>query len=157
MSKIKITKQFDKYKEVLNKLNALNGEGVEVGFFDEQGSHTSGYTFPELAVIHESGQGVTKRSFMDMILGVNITGGDKSPIGQKAKMSMMDYLRLDSKTTAEAALNKIGEEYLSHVDDVMGTERLPVTTNPTPLIDTRELNEHFAYRNTISKEIKEKG
>lgn len=161
--KIKVTKQYSNREALMEKLRAIAGQGVEVGYFPEQGNHPTAahqgggaISYVELAVIHEQGIDVTERPFMEQIWQLNMYRDNK--VGLTAQEQLKRYLRLNGKHLPQTVLKRIGEAYMPNVDRVMGNPAyLKVTNNPDPLLDTEELNKHFAYRDTITKRIKEKG
>lgn len=163
MPRIKVTKVVDNRQKLMDKLAEIKGQGVEVGYFPEQGYHPSAkgeggnkLTYVELAHIHENGIGVTERPFMEQIWQLNMYRDNK--VSKAIELNMLKFFKLEGPIKASTMLRRVGEAYMPNVNRVMGNPAyLAVTNNDEPLIDTEALARAFAYRDTITKKIKEQG
>lgn len=136
--------------KLVKKLKALNRQKVEFGYFQEQGIHTpSNLYFTELMRIHEDGQGVSVRP----VLG-NPHAWPHTVKGQMETSTftaltanwLKDYVRNIDMTNDRLA-DKFSMWAVHTAGDIFGqSPPLRYTYNETPLIDTGELSDNFAWR-----------
>lgn len=132
------------------KLERLQGEKVYAGYFAEQGEHsTAEMTYPELMMLHEFGMDVPPRPAMrltahDLRNKMTTTG-----IGNDA---MSKYI--SGEIYLRGLLDAYGREAYEVAQNVFGSNRLPITYNPTPLVDTGELADAFSWKTTLNGRVK---
>ena len=124
---------------------------ASVGWFDSDGLHeTAGMTYPDLAEYHATGrEGVTPRD----VLGVAADLFDAKDY-QSIKQSISTYLQIGSADAANGIVEAIGEAFWLECHDTIGTSRLPITNNPTPLVDTSDLKDHLSYNTNKDPTLK---
>lgn len=124
---------------------------ASVGWFASDGMHKSAsMTYPELAKYHATGsEGVTPRD----VLGIASDLFDAKD-HKVIKDAISKYLEAGSKEAYADVISAIGKAFLEECHDTIGTNRLPVTSNPTPLVDTSDLKDHLAYKTTKDPSLK---
>lgn len=135
--------------KLVKKLQALNKQKVEFGYFEEQGLHQSGLKYTELMSIHENGDGgVAVRPVLGKFHPYSHTllgqMGDK-PFTTLTTKWLNDYIHTDM--TNDRLADKFSMWAVHSAGDIFGnTPPLVFTYNETPLIDTGELSSNFAWR-----------
>lgn len=153
--KVKIIRKTN--KKVLNKLFAkiknINDQSVSIGYFKEQRPHSkANMPYANLLYIHAYGlvHGAPVRDVMSHLKPMINGGNPESGM-------ILDRLRkyFNNKYTAEQVFSDIGQEYRDKGKSIFGNPSYLVATssNPTPLIDTKELMDNFAYRVSINMRI----
>lgn len=146
---------------IVDQLSKLQGQSIEVGHFKEQGLHKSGFSFPELMAFHHNGGTptgdayVVPRPLLDLFF-------------EKHRHSMFNdrvikaaFTRWKKRTPSEESNKKlladIGRRIAKLEKDAFGDPSLlPVTNNPTPLVDTGELRNAVAFRTSLDKRIRKR-
>lgn len=145
-----VMKQNGNLAKLVKKLKALNKQKVEFGYFQEQGIHTpSNLYFTELMRIHEDGLGVSVRP----VLGIHTPYGytikgqmESSSFTKMTSNWLKDYVRNIDMTNDRLA-DKFSMWAVHSAGDIFGqSPPLRYTYNETPLIDTGELSDNFAWR-----------
>lgn len=139
----------DKIKALVKRSST---EVAEVGWFASDGAHpTANMSYPRLAKFHATGEdGVPVRN----VLAV---AEDKfSPKKyQEIRTAIGKYLVQGTDQAYEEVIEALGEGFWKECHDVIGNpSRLPVTNNPTPLVDTGELEDHLSYRTSKNPTLK---
>lgn len=138
------------FEGLRNKLNKIDAEYVEAGFFDSQGDHpTANMTFVDMIKIHEFGlDGVTARMPMAKI-------GDAA-WGSFTMMSGKEISKyLNGNMSLDKLLGKIGRNVNDISYEVFGySPPLVITSNETPLIDSGELSDAFSWKASTNSIIK---
>lgn len=140
------------WEDKIKALKKADGDYAEVGLFGEQGDHpTAEMTFAELARYHATGQdGVTHRPFLHIALA-HFAKQRPREVGR----AIVRYLMTPNQTNLDLIIETIGKEYWETVKLVIGNPAmLPVTNNPTPLVDTGELEQHIAYRTNKNRTLR---
>jgi len=138
--------------KLVAKLQKLNRQKIEVGYFQSQGIHTSAKLhYTELMRIHEHGVGVYVRpvlgaeksyNYSDTIVGQMEAGSFKKLL----KGWLCDYVK-NANFTNDHLADKFGMWAVHSANEIFGNpDVLWVTTNETPLIDTSELADNFAWK-----------
>lgn len=141
------------------KLTSISGEGVEVGHFQEQGEHYSGYTFVELMYYHHTGsdprgdQPVQPRPVLNFLRAfLNLS----DPKYNRAIRNW--FKRPPSSASHGKLLADIGALISEEEKAIFGNSALlTVTDNPTPLVDTGDLRDKVAYKTSVNKVVVEGG
>lgn len=127
---------------------------VEIGHFEDQGKHYSGYSYPELMAFHNKEDGfenshVPPRPILDITkfrvdnaTGEVFTGLDKVFASGLSKRSLKSYMKL------------IGKRIKDIEQDVFGTHELPANAEVTivlkgsdkPMIDQGDLKNKVEVR-----------
>lgn len=144
-------KKKSKLHEVAKRLLDLNEQKASIGYFEDSGRHTlANMGYASLAYIHEfpvSG----KHPYRPVIGQIKpmIKGGKQQR--DFFKSLLYNYIKLDSKRNVEYVLETIGKRYTQQARYVFGNAALlEVTLNPTPLVDTGELEANIGYRTTFN-------
>jgi len=159
MIKVKIKKKGKKLEMIQDAIRKLDGEKVEVGYFQNQGKHVSGYSYTVLAQSLELGvfpNGLVRKPmpFMNNI-------GDKAilSIGRsiKVKRAFRAWGRkLDKRGNPLILLNAIGEYVVMQSKDVFNNPAYfpQAPNNKTPLYETGDLSKHFTYRTSFDNRVR---
>lgn len=129
-----------------------NNDVAETGWFASDGPHpTAGMNYPQLARFHANGDdGVTVR---DVLYEASLSFSPAKY--QEIKSAMGKYLVTGLVKDWEAVIEALGESFWKECHDVIGNpSRLPVTNNPTPLVDSGELEDHLSYRTSKNPTLK---
>lgn len=152
-------------KDVLTKaLKDLNGEGVEVGHFKDQGKHSnSELTYAELMAVHNNPQGHgldwPARPVLDILEHQH-----RNLSAPEIKKLLKKYLENNpSEKNNEKLLEGLGEFLREEEKKIFGSAQLAANASSTvekkgrnePLVDSSELKNKTAYRTSKSKIIKE--
>lgn len=142
-------KQNGNLSKLVKKLKALNKQKVEFGYFEEQGLHQSGLKFTELMAIHEDGAGVAVRPVLGKFhpYSYTLTGQMESSSFTKMTNSWLkEYIQNISMTNDRLA-DKFSMWAVHAAGEIFGNAPpLVFTYNETPLVDTGELSDNFAWR-----------
>lgn len=153
-SKVKFNRNGNLGK-LLNKLQKLNRQKVQIGYFQSQGIHTpSELHYTELMRIHEYGTDTIKAR--PVFAGAWYTLAEEVR-GKAFKVTMTNYLNRYVKEAEnfnnDKLLDYVGQWGVRYVQSVFGDPVLGVTWNPTPLIDTGELSENVAWKVTLRGKV----
>lgn len=150
MSSKVVMKQNGNLAKLVKKLRQLNKQNVKFGYFQEQGIHTaSGLHFTELMRIHEYGLGGV---WVRPVLGVShawpftLKGEMESASFTKLMGTYLnDYVQKDM--TNDQLADRFAMWSIRTVEGIFGNSPpLKYTYNETPLIDTGELADNFAWK-----------
>lgn len=139
------------FADKVKRLHDLDGEHVEVGWFNSQGMHPSGTkTYAEVARYHGTGEdGAVFRPMLHIALDLY-----KMDRNKKVGKALAKYMIKPTDTSYQEILDTVANEYKEKVQDVIGNPMyLEVTNNPTPLYDTGALHDHVASKNSINPTI----
>lgn len=154
---VKIKQKGISLNQIVHQVQKLRNYTVQAGHFPEQGVHKSGYRYDELMAFHHNGGNpdgdspVVPRPVLDIVWANNLKLDD--PRFKKA--FVMWCQRPPSKQSDTKLLDDIGKVLATLIKDTLGNPaKLPVTNNPTPLVDTGELRANVAHRDTLSKKVR---
>ena len=138
--------------KLFSKLKAIHNQSVSIGYFKEQGLHKdSDMPYANLLYIHAFGlvYGAPSRDIMSKIKPMLQGGASQKKF---FKDVLKDYFK--NKISSTQVFSRIGEKYRDDGRNVFGNPTmLEVTNNPTPLIDTGDLKNNFAYKTSITMEV----
>ncbi|AZV02122.1 hypothetical protein Arno162_82 [Pectobacterium phage Arno162] len=134
-------------------VKGLVQNSVKVGYFDDQGKHHSGMTYPTLMYLQEvhgvrSKDGLVRRQAFGKTM--QLSSGD---ILNKTHLSLLRSLR--QLKNPDAALNTFGKEAQDAIKETFGNTALLKSNAPatikkkgfnSPLIETSELRDRLTYR-----------
>ena len=140
----------------MQKLKKLNNQKVDLGYFEEQGLHSSGDSYVEIMKVHELGEyGLPARSVLGNV-SILIDSDFERSTG--ALGTFINSLVHTPSSSISDELDKLGSVYAHYSERIFGNPSyLTVTFNPEPLIDTGELAENFAWRTTLNMTYKTVG
>lgn len=156
MLKVSVKKKKDRrpLNNLIGRIKNLHERSVSIGYFKEQGLHrAANMSYANLLYIHAFGlvAGAPVRDVISNIKPFINGGGD-----QKLFFSglLKEYFKKGSRVRVNEVLDSIGRKYMQDGKAVFGNPTiLQVTNNPTPLIDTSELRDNFAYKTSISMTV----
>ena len=143
----KIVKKGNSLDTIITNIRKLDGEKVEIGYFEEQGLHSSGLSYSTLMAIHEFGTDeIPKRPVFQ------ITAFGKPPQKDaRVKSAIRNWSKgLLNKDNSKQLLDTIGKTYQEALVGLFGsTSELTPNADLTislkgrdePLVDTGELRE----------------
>lgn len=133
------------FKKAIEGIVKADGMSVESGHFLDSGLHHSGMTYPALMMQHHVGSDrITSRP----VLSITAFRFDGSPVATK---HIGDWL--EGKIEPTMMMDRLGQEMEKLEVGIMGNPAyLPVTNNPTPLIDTADLVSQIKYKVKKNKE-----
>jgi hypothetical protein len=136
--------------KLLKRLNQINNQKIELGYFNEQLPHATGETYANIMTAHGNG-------FMIMdYIKFDVESDLLKSNGAIAKE--INYFLSSPSTSAGMLLDNIGNTYAHYSTYYFGnSDKLYVTFNPTPMVDTGELADNFAWRTTINTNYKTVG
>lgn len=140
----------------MEKLKKLNNQKVDLGYFEEQGLHSSGDSYVEIMKVHELGEwGMPARPVLGNV-SILINSDFERSTGALA--SFINSLVHTPSSSISDELDKLVSVYAHYSERIFGNPAyLTVTFNPEPLIDTGELAENFAWRTTLNMTYKTVG
>lgn len=152
--KVRWNKKSNGLNKLRDKLLALNKQSVSIGYFKEQGLHpTADMPYASLAYIHAHGHefGYPTRAIFPHMKPVVGSYPEQSRFFRNL---LKNYVKVKSSYTLENLLDDVGRKYRQDGKNVFGnTALLPVTNNPTPLIDEGYLKDAFAYKTTFNYKV----
>ena len=162
--KRRLIKKGNTLDKLAKQIHTINGESVEVGHYETQGLHPSGFTYPELMAIHHTGNPednlparpvlsiLAFRMFSpnrvkDPVIRRAITKWLKGPIAPSSNINM---------------LNSIGRELVRKEKAIFGSgvlvknapRTISIKGSNSPLIDTGDLRDHTSYKTSIDDKVK---
>lgn len=140
------------WEDKIKAIKKAKGDYAEVGWFGEQGPHEgTTMTFAEMAEYHASGHDwVTPRPMLHIALELF---AQKQP--REVAKAITRYLLSPTQINLDLIIETIGKEYWNTVKLVIGNPAyLEVTDNPTPLLDTGQLEKHTAYRTNKNRTLR---
>ena len=154
--------EFDLFEELSKRLEALDGQEVSIGMFEEQGKHKdSGFTYAALLKYHADGnpaKNLPPRSPLHVAVGLNPI--EVSPMRRGLNNYLKD-LKNPVGIKGKSLLRNVGVFYRRKAREVFGNESLlrkksastrKASISPnTPLVETRNLARKMAYR--VNKEV----
>lgn len=140
----------------MEKLKKLNSQKIDLGYFEEQGLHSSGDSYVDIMKVHELGEyGLPARPVLGNI-SILIDSDFERSTG--ALGTFINSLVHTPSSSISDELDKLGSVYAHYSERIFGNPAyLTVTFNPEPLIDTGELAENFAWRTTLNMTYKTVG
>lgn len=151
MIKVTRNKKKSKLPQLAKKLLALNEQKAKIGYFQDSGTHTlANMSYASLAFIHEFPE-LGKHEYRPVIGQIKpmLKGGGEQR--NFFKRLLKKYISLKANFDVEYVLSSIGQEYTEKAHNVFGNSSLLiVTNNPTPLVDTGELERNFGYRTSFN-------
>lgn len=149
--KVKIKKASNRFDKLIREIHEVNQQWVEVGHFQEQGDHYSGYGYAELAALYHRGEIANQppRRVLDALafslgtLNTNIMARIRNHWLQKRNTKEM--LEMVARYIAKKEYDLFGK-----VGPFM-----PADSTDTPLVEDGDLQASTAYRTSKDKTIKE--
>ena len=143
--KVKVTEKSKKIDDYRKAMKVLDKSKAEVGFFQSQGRHHSGLTYPTLMKIHEYGGG---NNPIRPVFRIATRKARISPKRNKyVKSAFNSWVKAAPKRTDPTKiLEAIGESLKAQLKPIFGSNYLTVTSNPTPLVDTGDLASKVTFR-----------
>ncbi len=147
-----------KTEKKLENLLRANDEKVSVGHFAESGTHYSGFTFPELMMLHHNGTNhIPARPVLEILFN-NQPRILNNPAVRKAVKQYTDskMTKKDLTTMLQTIGQVIGEEEV----DIFGSRLLAPNAKSTaaakpdgnvPLVDTQDLVNETSYKDSVTK------
>lgn len=126
--------------KLLNKIKDAENDKVDIGWFNEQGKHHSGMSYPELARVHLNGVRVPKRDILGVAMFLHNPKTDKA-----IKRAIRKWLRKNNLATKDLFL-MLGRVEKKNITETFGNSLLGITLNPTPLVDTGEWKSKTAFK-----------
>lgn len=148
--RLKRTKN-NRLDKIVKQLKSLANDEVQVGHFQEQGLHYSGFSYPELMAFHHTGgdpnngSPVIPRKLLD-ILWARHRNLEKNPQIKAA------FTRWRKRPLSEESNKKLLDEIgrvIAKLEKAMFGDPLALPTNGSnlsPLVDTGDLRDHTAYK-----------
>jgi hypothetical protein len=147
-----------KTEEKLENLLKANNEHVSIGHFSESGTHYSGFTYPELMMLHHNGTNhIPPRPVLEFLFH-NQPKILANPAVNKAVKRYMDSKMTQKDLTAMLKVVGliIGEEEV----DIFGSRMLTSNSRITqerkgenaPLVDTQDLVNETSYKDSVTKQ-----
>lgn len=129
--------------KLLSKLQKLNNQKIEVGYFSEQGLHPTGDSFANIMKIQPNGWQI-----------MNLMGNAiKTDIRKKNGVVGHELNKLvHTNTQPIQFLVDLGNTYAHYSINYFGNDMLLTypTWNPTPMVDSGELARNFAWRTSLT-------
>ena len=143
---IKLQGTIDKRAEQdLKNILELDGQSVEIGWFDSQGIHEpSGMKYTDLAHYHATGGGgeVIHRDVLAVLEIMYPPREDKD-----LHELILKWIENPIKKNSDQITKHIGESWQDKLQGLFGSSLLhPTPNNPDPLIDTGDLRDNATYR-----------
>lgn len=161
MIKAKIVQRGDKLKKARGRLKRDSKREVQIGYFQEQGTHSSGYTFPELMAIHEFGLlDTTPVRDVFQITAASIKPGQNKDVKSSVRRFLKDIVNgkgvednlLDSGEPIREALNSVfGDTSLLQENS---ERRVREKGRNEPLVDSGSLRDHLAIKEVKSGKMR---
>lgn len=146
----------------MEAVKELGNSRVEVGHFEEQGKHSSGYSYVELMKMHhyghnpEGAQPFPERPLIDYFYFKNLELQDP-----RINQAILAWCKTSpTKESNIKLLDTIGGIMAAKEKELFG-QSPPLAPNAeskgknSPLVDSGELREKTAHRNSITNQIKE--
>ena len=161
--KAKLKMGSKKYFSLRQRVKALDGTKVSSGWFNEQGRHYSGYTYPELMAYHHDG-GIAGEvpSRKPKVVAFQRLREDKELVKKALKVWSTDVLK--SQKANQALLTTIGKDTVGKLKGAFKAgELVPPNTEFTialkgsdvPLRDTDDLFDRTSYKTSIDNKLRE--
>lgn len=156
----KTGKEFDK---LVKGINDLNDEYVEAGHFDEQGTHYSGYTFPELMALHHNPEGNGFDAPPRPVLDILFHRFEKLD-SLKIKRVLANYRKMaPTPSNNKKLLSELGRLLVREEKSIFGSDDLAPNADYTvrqkgfdaPLVDTSSLKRKVAHKTSKNKKVEE--
>jgi len=158
--KAKVVKKGRTFNKIRKSVKDIHQENVQIGYFAGQGQHTSGLSFPALMAIHEFGtDDIPKRPVFQIT-----AFGAKPQKSSRVKSAIRNWSsNLAGRADAKLLLDTIGKYHQKELQSLFGDTSALASNRPTtirikgrdePLVDSGELRDNLAYRNSIDEEIK---
>lgn len=161
--KAKLKKGGKKYFSLKQRIKALDETKVTSGWFDEQGKHYSGYTYPDLmAFHHDGGLAGEVPSRKPKVVAFQRVRDDKELVKKALKVWSRDVLK--SQKANQALLTTLGKDAVGKLKGAFKVgELVPPNSEYTialkgssePLRDTDDLYNRTAYKTSIDNKLRE--
>ena len=157
-----VQKRGNRLQELTKQFHKIDGESVEVGHFEKQGKHPSGFTYAELMAIHHNGSNpsgtapVPPRPVLDLLFFRNQNLSDPA-----FKQAFKEWRgRTLSARSNDILLEDIGRILRDKEKEIFGSSALAPNAVPPkdrnePLVATGDLKSKVAYKISTNKQIKE--
>ena len=126
-----------------------------MGYFQSQGIHSpSELYYTELMRIHEYGTDTIKAR--PVLAGAWYTLAEEmrtKAFSIKLKSFLCRYVKEDKNFNNDKLLDYVGQWGVRYAQDIFGDPILGVTWNPTPLVETGELSDNFAWKTTLTGRV----
>lgn len=143
-------------KKKARSLQELDGESVEIGWFEEQGQHSTGRSYPEIMRYHARAL-PEEGAFIKRDPKKVVEVFHKPSKEQKIFEIISDKLENLDKSN-EQVLDSIGRHYTALLASKMG---LPVPGlnpaspgNPDPMLDTGETKDKTSYKTSLNPKLR---
>jgi len=160
----KIVKKGNSLDKIRSNIRKIDGERVEIGYFEEQGLHNSGLSYSTLMALQEFGTDEIPHRPVFQITAF----GNPPQKNARVKSAIRNWSKAllnkdNNKDNSKQLLDTIGKTYQEALlslfgDTSMLTPNAPLTISlkgrDEPLVDSGELKDNLSYRNSIDKEIK---
>lgn len=129
-------------ERLVKHFKKLSDSFIKFGYFVEQGDHSSGDPYTQIMQIHEDGLGDNPSRPVLTIGSLELQEGSSDSFNKSLKTA------ISSPTGLSKNLKVVGEAGKEHIQDIFGdpVKLSPVTSNPTPLLDTEELKNNLMYK-----------
>lgn len=154
MIKTQIKRKLNKkmMESLKKKILGIDNQFSEIGYFKGMMHKKANMPYANLLYIHAHGlvDGAPVRDVMAHLRPM-IYGSDEE--AKKILSLLKQYFK--EKITINQVFSTIGQTYQDKGKAIFGNPVYLTATqsNPTPLIDTSELKDHFAYRTSLKMEI----
>ena len=145
-----------KTRKLAAALDELAKEKVQIGWFKEQGNHSSGDSYVDVA--RTNALGIKDGRLRPRRDPKAIVENFEKPATQKEVRKIISR-KIDNpkKVTNEQVLNEIGQHYQKSLKKKLGVPH-PLNPagplNPDPMLDTGELKDNVGYRTSKNKNIR---
>ena len=133
------TKDIERMLQHFRKITSSN---IKIGYFQEQGKHSTGDYYTTIMRIHEDGLGDNPSRPGLAIGSFELETGSSDDFNASVRRAITDVGK------AGKNINDVAEAARDHIQSIFGdpVKLAPVTSNPTPLEDTGELKENLTYK-----------
>ena len=165
MANVKLLKRTAKLNKLFSDLKEMDKSKVEVGHFQEQGVHQgSGFTYADLMAYHHFGD-PEKNIPARPIRSIVTHNAERTLKDRSLKAKLVNWGKAkDRENAIRGVLDTIGELLVGSGKAVFGNRQLltPNTSKVakakggnTPMVESGELEKHYAYKTSKDKVVKE--
>ena len=135
--------------KLLTKLQKLNKQKIEVGYFAEQQLHATGDSYANIMKVNYNGWQIM--NLVSNAIKADIRKGSGTLARELNQL-------VHSNQEPTKFLMDLGNTYAHYSINYFGNDQfLVVTYNPTPMVDTGELADNFAWRTSLTMQYKTVG